>query len=148
MNRATVPSDSCTNHENKELLHKKKSECNGFCEPAPSYSAADINLNELLMPDKNTCYLFRMNSDSMINAGIAKGDILIVDQSLTADNEKIIVVMINGKLVVRRYRQTIDQLILVAENGRYANTIADQSINWLCLGVVTSVIRMLENSAK
>lgn len=146
MNRATVPSDNCTNHENKELLHKKKSECNSFCEPAPSYSAVDINLNELLMPDKNTCYLFRMNSDSMINAGIAKGDILIVDQSLNADNEKIIVVMINGKLMVRRYRQTIDHVILVAENGRYANTIADHSINWICRGVVTSVIRMLENS--
>ena len=55
----------------------------GFPSPASDYIDKSIDLNEILIKNKVATFLVRALGDSMINAGIFSGDILIVDKSIT-----------------------------------------------------------------
>lgn len=118
----------------------------GFGAAADDYMDRGIDLNEQLILNKPATFFFRMNSDAMEGAGIRCGDVLIVDRSIKAGNEKIIVAALNGELVVRRFRQSTNHLSLVAENSRYADIVLYEYSEYKAWGVVTCVIHILEKA--
>lgn len=118
----------------------------GFGAAADDYMDRGIDLNEQLILNKPATFFFRMNSDAMEGAGIFCGDVLIVDRSIKAANEKIIVAALNGELVVRRFRQSEHHLSLVAENSRYADMVLYEYSEYKAWGVVTCVIHIFERA--
>ena len=108
----------------------------GFGAAADDYMERGIDLNEQLIRNKPATFFFRMNSDSMIEAGIHSGDVLIVDRSIKAVNGKIIVAILNGELLVRRLQTHIKGVTLVAENKKYGNITIDEFTNYAAWGVV------------
>ena len=50
----------------------------------------------------------------MINAGIFDGDIVIVDKSLKPQNGKIVIAVMDGEMLIRRYEKTFNKLFLTA----------------------------------
>src|SRR3954462_8969691 len=93
----------------------------GFGAAADDYMERGIDLNEQLILNKPATFFFRMNGEAMTGAGIQSGDVLIVDRSIKAVNEKIIVAAVNGDLVVRRLQQSFNRVSLIAENNGFAN---------------------------
>lgn len=93
----------------------------GFGAAADDYMERGIDLNEQLIRNKPATFFFRMNSDAMIGAGIFKGDTLIVDRSIRAVSGKIIIAILDGELLVRRFVKYPNSVALVAENTRYGN---------------------------
>jgi DNA polymerase V len=115
----------------------------GFGAAADDYMERGIDLNEQLIRNKPATFFFRMNSDAMIDAGIHSGDVLIVDRSVKAVNGKIIVVILNGELLVRKLQTHIKGVTLAAENKKYGNIQVDEFGSYAVWGVVTYSIHPL-----
>ena len=91
----------------------------GFPSPAESYIDTNIDLNEELINHPASTFFLRVKGNSMKNAGIQDGDLLIVDRSLDAKPGHIVVAILDGSFTVKKltYRKNIPYL--EAENSNY-----------------------------
>lgn len=121
----------------------KTANATGFGAAADDYMERGIDLNEHLIRNKPATFFFKMKGDAMKEAGIFDGDILIVDRSLKLVNGKIIVAILNGELLVRRFHRNFSSAFLIAENERYKNINLAEFTNFSVWGVVTYVIHPL-----
>ncbi len=116
----------------------------GFSAATDDYMERGIDLNEELIHNKPATFFFRMNSDAMMNAGIFKGDTLVVDRSIKATNGKIIIAIVDGELLVRRLQKNTTGILLIAENKKLAaiplNGFNERAHIW---GVVTFSIHAI-----
>ncbi|NBV97667.1 MAG: LexA family transcriptional regulator, partial [Verrucomicrobia bacterium] len=69
----------------------------GFPSPADDHMERSLDLNEELIRNPASTFFVRVKGDSMRDAGIHTGDILVVDRSLTPTDRKIVVAMIDGE---------------------------------------------------
>ena len=65
---------------------------------------------------------------------------LIVDRSVKLVNGKIIIAILNGELLVRRFHKNFSSAFLIPENSRYKNINLAEFTNFSVWGVVTYVI--------
>lgn len=65
------------------------------------------------------CFMLTVKGDSMKDAGIFEGDILIVRQQEVAENGEIVVAMIDDEATVKRYFKEADRIRLQPENDDY-----------------------------
>jgi len=73
-----------------------------FASPADDFIEQYLDLNELLIEHEQATYFVRVAGRSMIDAGIYPDDILIVDRSVEAKHNKIIIAVIDGEVTVKR----------------------------------------------
>jgi DNA polymerase V len=109
----------------------------GFGAAADDYMERGIDLNEVLIDNKLTTFFFKMNSNAMEQAGIFAGDILIVDRSIKAASNKIIIAALNGELLVRRYKELYGTIWLCAENSLLNDIEISKQCNFKSWGVIT-----------
>lgn len=88
--------------------------------------------------DPKTIFALRVKGDSMVNAGILDGDIIIVRQTPVAQNGEIVVALIEDEATVKRFYKEDGHFRLQPENDDYAPIIVDQVY---ILGKVVSLIR-------
>ena len=112
----------------------------GFPSPADDYIEKQLDLNEHLVKHPSATFFVKVEGESMINAGIHNGDILIVDRSLEAVDKKIIVAVVNGELTVKRVRKKNDTLFLIPENDDFKPLCVTEEMDFQVWGVVTNVI--------
>lgn len=112
----------------------------GFPTPADDYSEGKLDLNSYLIQRPASTFFVRVSGDSMIGVGIHPGDILVVDKSIEAKHNKIIIAAINSELTVKRLYRKEGSLKLIAENPNYPPIILSNETDLLVWGVVTSVI--------
>ena len=112
----------------------------GFPSPADDYIEKNLDLNEHLIKHPSATFFVKVEGDSMINAGIHNGDILIVDRSLEVSDGKIIIAVINGELTVKRMYREKGKLFLVPENDNFKPLRVTEEMDFQVWGVVTSVI--------
>jgi DNA polymerase V len=115
----------------------------GFPSPAEDYIDKRLDLNEYLIKHPSATFFVRVEGDSMINAGIHHGDILIVDRALEPAHKKIIVAVINGELTVKRIRKEKDTLYLTPENDSFETITVREEMDFQVWGVVTHVIHTI-----
>ncbi|HOD18397.1 MAG TPA: translesion error-prone DNA polymerase V autoproteolytic subunit [Candidatus Cloacimonadota bacterium] len=112
----------------------------GFPSPAQDYIEGTLDLNELLITHPNATFFVKVEGYSMTGAGIQPDDILIVDRSLEARNNKIVIAIVDGELTVKRLK-IIDAIYwLVPENPSFESIRIDENIDFIIWGVVTYVI--------
>ena len=121
----------------------KTANATGFGAAADDYAERGIDLNEQLIKNKPATYFFRMKGDAMQDAGIFDGDVLIVDRSLKLTGGKIIVAVLNGELIVRRYHQNFSSAFLIPENNRYKSINLAEFSDFVLWGVVVYSIHSL-----
>jgi DNA polymerase V len=112
----------------------------GFPSPADDYIEKALDLNELVIQRPAATFYVRVQGDSMQNAGIFSGDILVVDRSLTAQNKNIIVAVLEGEFTVKRLVFQTDGMYLFAENPAYSPIKLNPEACFEVWGVVTYVI--------
>ena len=136
-----------TGSKNYTQHQVKTANANGFGAAADDYMERGIDLNEQLILNKPATFFLKMNSEAMIDEGIFNGDILIVDRSVKAANDKIIVAIVDGELLVRRLQKTYNNVTLVSANKKMANlTLREFDDRGNVWGVVTCVIHVLEKN--
>src|SRR5690606_38612368 len=89
----------------------------GFPSPADDFLDINIDLNKHLIKNPSTTFYGRVRGDSMIDAGMSDGDLLIIDKSLEPRNGKIAVCFIDGEYTVKRISIEKDVVWLI-EIGR------------------------------
>jgi DNA polymerase V len=114
----------------------KTANATGFGAAADDYMERGIDLNEHLISNKPATYFFKMKGDAMQQAGIFDGDVLIVDRSLKLANGKIIVAILNGELLVRRYHKNFSSAFLIPDNDRYKPINLSEFTDFKMWGVV------------
>ena len=79
---------------------------------------------------------------SMEKAGIGDEDLLVVDKSLEAKTNDIVIAVVNGEFTVKRYLNINNQFILRAETelNNYPDIKIDESVDFEIWGVVTHTI--------
>ena len=83
----------------------------------------------------------RVSSDAMRDAGIYKGDVAIVDRSVKATSGKVIIAVLNGDMLIRRFEKTNNNIRLVTDSNKLSPIAIDNSCeNFAIWGVVTYVI--------
>ncbi len=111
----------------------------GFPSPADDNIDQKLDLNSLIKHPSDT-FLVKVEGDSMINAGIQDGDILVVDKAIEPLNNKIVVANINGELTVKRLKIVGTKVYLLAENPNYKSIEINTILDFTIRGVVTFVI--------
>lgn len=113
----------------------------GFPSPADDFLDISIDLNKELIKNPSTTFFGRVKGDSMINAGLNEGDLLVIDKSLEPVNHKIAVCFIDGEFTVKRIRIEKDAVWLIAENNNYKPILVTKENDFLIWGIVTTVIK-------
>ncbi len=92
----------------------------GFPSPAEDYIEGRIDLNRELIRHPFSTFYIRVSGDSMINAGIHPGSLLVVDRAVEAKEGDIVVARINDELCVKRLCiEREGQVWLMPENEQY-----------------------------
>lgn len=143
MDRDTYSNPTYRGTKNFTQQQVKTANATGFGAAADDYAERGIDLNEQLIRNKPATYFFRMKGDAMREAGIFDGDVLIVDRSIKLSNGKVIVAILNGELLVRRYHQNFSSAFLIPENNRYKPINLSEFSDFSLWGVVTYVIHSL-----
>ena len=115
----------------------------GFPSPAEEYLEGKLDLNQHLISHPLATFFVRVSGNSMIGAGIHEGDLLIVDRALEAKDDKVVIAVVNGELLVKRLRFKGNQPYLVAENPDYSALAITEAMEFQIWGVVTNVIHAL-----
>ena len=115
----------------------------GFPSPAEDYLDKALDLNELLVAHPAATFYVRASGDSMRDAGIHSGDILVVDRAVEPTHGRVVIAALNGELTVKRLRHTGGRLFLVPENPDYAPLEVAPEASFEIWGVVTFVIHRI-----
>ena len=111
----------------------------GFPSPGDDYIDQTLDLNELVKHPSDT-FLVKVEGDSMINAGIYDGDILVVDRAVEADNNKVVVANLDGELTVKRLSIKGTSVLLMPDNPKYDPIEIRPLSDFRIMGVVSFVI--------
>ena len=113
----------------------------GFPSPADDYIENNLSISELLIKNQLSTFLMKASGESMIEAGINDGDVLVVDRSLEARSRDIVIAIFEGNLTVKRLIIKADgSAILKAESPLYKNILISEYTELEIWGVVTSAI--------
>lgn len=112
----------------------------GFPSPAADYLEGLLDLNEYLIKNKAATFFARVEGDSMIGCGIFPGDIVIVDRSLEAGNNSVVLARYDGEFTIKKLRIEKGELFLVSENESYPPIKINEELEFVIWGVVTTVI--------
>jgi DNA polymerase V len=115
----------------------------GFPSPADDYLEGSLDLNQYLIKHPAATFFVRVAGDSMIDAGIHDGDLLLVDRSLEPAAGRVVIAVINGELLVKRVSLRRDGLYLLPENNDYCPIRVEREMDFELWGVVTHVIHAL-----
>ncbi len=114
----------------------------GFPSPGDDYIERYLDLNQQLVKHPAATFIVRAAGDSMTDAGIRSGDMLVVDKSLEAQHGKIVIAALNGELTVKRLSKTGGRVQLLPENSKYSPIDITDEQDLVIWGVVTYVIHV------
>lgn len=115
----------------------------GFPSPALDFVDLSIDLNKHLIKHPSATFYGRVKGESLKNAGISDGDLLVIDRSLEPINGKIAVCFIDGEFTAKRIKKSKLELWLMPENDDYDPIKITEDNNFVVWGVVTHVIKSL-----
>ena len=112
----------------------------GFPSPADDHLERALDLNEELVRNPAATFFVRVKGESMRDAGIRSGDILVVDRSVSPADRQIVVAMIDGEFTVKRLRKQNGRITLEAENPSFSPIDVGEDQELTIWGAVTYVI--------
>jgi DNA polymerase V len=113
----------------------------GFPSPADDFLDVAIDLNKELIKRPSATFFSRVRGNSMKNAGITDGDLLIIDKSITPKDEHIVVCFLDGEFTLKRLLIRENNCVLMPENSDYEPIIVSKDNNFIVWGVVVHCIK-------
>ena len=115
----------------------------GFPSPAGDFKQERISLDKELIKNKEATFFARVSGESMINAGLEDGDLIVIDRSIEPANNKIAVCFVEGEFTVKRLIVKKDRIWLKPENSSYKPIEVKDEDRLIIWGIVTNVIKKL-----
>ena len=114
-----------------------------FPSAAQGYELEDLDLNRRYVTNPPATFFFRVAGDSMINAGIFPGSVVIVDRSIKPRTSHIVVAVVDGEMMVKKLYKRGETIRLLSENPAYAPIEFKDGQELIIWGVVKAVINEL-----
>jgi len=111
----------------------------GFPSPAEEELADTLSLDELLIENPEATFLLRVSGDSMSEAGILPGDMVLVDKGQAAKSGDIVIAEVDGEWTMKYLRKRGDSVTLIPANPSYKPIRPKKELK--IAGVVTAVVR-------
>lgn len=113
----------------------------GFPSPAQDFIDTAIDLNKELIKNPSSTFFGRVAGDSMKDAGINDGDLLVIDKSISAKDGMIAVCFLDGEFLMKRIKLGREGLILMPANEKYQPIPVNSDNQFLIWGIVKHVIK-------
>jgi SOS regulatory protein LexA len=111
----------------------------GFPSPAEEELADTLSLDELLIQNREATFLLKVSGDSMSEAGILPGDMVLVDKGQVPKSGDIVIAEVDGEWTMKYLKKRGDSVALVPANPRYKPIRPKKELK--IAGVVTAVVR-------
>ncbi|MFH0857254.1 MAG: LexA family transcriptional regulator [Candidatus Magasanikbacteria bacterium] len=111
----------------------------GFPTTAEEEDVGTLSLDEFLIDNPDATYMLSVAGDSMIDAGIVQGDMVVVDRAKDPKSGDIVVADVDGDWTLKYFVQRGGKVFLRAANKNYPDIHPQDEL--VIGGVVTSVIR-------
>ena len=113
----------------------------GFPSPAEDFTVKRIDLTEVLVTHPQATFLLRVSGDSMRDAGIFDGDMLVVDKAIKPRHGHIVVAVVDGEFTVKYLYQRAGRTKLKPANPTFPEITPKDGQTIEVWGVVTSSIK-------
>ena len=100
----------------KEIPFSSQSVPAGFPSPADDFLEFDLSLDKKLIKHPSATFFVRVSGNSMVNAKIFDGSILLVDKAEKINNGDIVLAVVDDDFTVKRYRKVNNSIFLYPEN--------------------------------
>lgn len=98
-----------------------------------------FDFESYMRADQDRCFMLRVSGDSMIEAGIYEGDLIVVDTKIQPTHGLIVVAIVDGGYTVKYLRKKGDKFYLKAANPKYKDIYPESEFK--IVGVITGSIR-------
>ena len=117
----------------------------GFPSPAEDFIEKHLSLDDYVIRNPSSSFYLRASGNSMEGAGIFNGDLLVVDRSLSIQNNAIVIACIDGEMLVKRLviNKVSKTVFLKSENVQYPNIRVSNAQDLVIWGIVIYVIHKL-----
>ncbi len=115
--------------------------CAGFPSPAEDFAAKRIDLTDVLITHPQATFLLRVSGESMKDAGIFDGDMLVVNRALKPQHGHIVVAVVDGEFTVKYLHQQAGCIKLKSANVNYPDITPQEGQTLEVWGVVTASIK-------
>lgn len=109
----------------------------GFPSPAADHVEDRLSADDYLVGNPTATYFVRVKGDSMIEAGIFDGDVLVVDRSIKPSLGHIVLAEVDGEFTVKY----LGRGKLLPANGQYQPILFKEGQTVEVIGVVTGSMR-------
>jgi SOS regulatory protein LexA len=111
----------------------------GFPSPAEEELQDVVSLDEYLISNHNSTFIVKVRGDSMIDAGIHQGDLVLIQKNLQPKDGDIVIAQVDGEWTLKYFKQKANKAYLQAANQKYPTIIPRQEL--VVAGVVIANIR-------
>jgi SOS regulatory protein LexA len=113
----------------------------GFPSPAEEELLDVMDFDDYLTPNKESSYILKVKGDSMIEAGIQEGDMVIVERRQTYKPGQIVIASLGGEYTMKYLRKSGRGYYLEPANAKYKPMYPKDDENLSIEAVVTAVVR-------
>lgn len=111
----------------------------GWPSPAEEELVDTMSLDQWLIGNREATFMLKVSGDSMIDAGIRPGDMLLVERGRTPKNGDIIIAEVDHQWTLKYFQKQGDRVVLVPANKKYRPITPKEELN--IAAVVMAVIR-------
>lgn len=111
----------------------------GFPTPAEEEFVDTMSIDDYLIENKESTYLLEVKGDSMIDAGIQEGDLVIAERRNNAKDGEIVIAEVDGGWTMKYFRKKDSQIYLEPANKNFKNIYPEQDLR--IAAVVKGVVR-------
>ncbi len=113
----------------------------GFPSPAEDHAVKRIDLNDVLIRHPQATFMMRARGDSMKDAGIDDGDVLLVDRAVKAAHGHVVVAVVDGEFTVKQLDKRGERIRLKAANPTHPDIVPRDGQQLEVWGVVIHSIK-------
>ena len=113
----------------------------GFPSPAEDFQVERLDLTSILVSHPQATFFLRLRGDSMHDAGLFDGDLLVVNRALKPVNGDVVIAVVDGEFTCKTLWLKFGRMKLVAANPTYPEIVPKEGQTIEVWGVVTASIK-------
>lgn len=118
----------------------------GFPSPAEDFQVERLDLTTILVSHPQATFFLRLRGDSMHDAGLFDGDLLVVNRALKPVNGDVVIAVVDGEFTCKTLWLKFGRMKLVAANPTYPEIVPKEGQTIEVWGVVTASIKRLRGA--
>ena len=111
----------------------------GFPSPAEEETIDLVSLDEYLISNPEATFLLKVEGDSMIDAGIHPGDLILIQRNLSPRNGDIVIACVDNEWTLKYFEKERGKVLLKAANKKYSPV--EPKLELVIAGVVIANVR-------